>query len=125
MSESRSGRVDIVPQGEFHFEMRVFEGERDKRYRSWSLPFAAAEAITRWWLRPSLPLGEISIGSESSVDLKVEADTIASASMREVNGISDILPRYQGTPIIQGAIREKAALRDVMIPIDRRVETVF
>ena len=50
MTLSPSGRVVIVPQGESHFEVRFFEGESDKRYRSWSLPLAAAEAITRWWL---------------------------------------------------------------------------
>lgn len=65
VSESRSGRVDIVPQGESHFEVRFFEGEKDKRYRSWSLPLAAAEAITRWWLRRSLPLGEVPLSGES------------------------------------------------------------
>ena len=40
---SPSSRVDIVPQGEFHFEVRLFEGENDKRYRSWCLALAAAE----------------------------------------------------------------------------------
>lgn len=35
-----SSRVDIVPQGEFHFEVRLFEDSKDKRYRSWSLPFS-------------------------------------------------------------------------------------
>jgi len=54
MSASLGGRVDIVPQGESHLEVRIFEDENDKRYRSWSLPVAAAETITRWWLKRSL-----------------------------------------------------------------------
>lgn len=31
VSESLRSRVDIVPQGESHFEVRFFEGEKDKR----------------------------------------------------------------------------------------------
>lgn len=42
MCASPAGRIDIVPQGEFHFEVRFFEGESDKRYRSWCLPMTAA-----------------------------------------------------------------------------------
>ena len=33
-----SSRVVIVPQGEFHFDVRYFENEKDTRYRSWCLP---------------------------------------------------------------------------------------
>lgn len=47
MSEGRSGRVDIVPQGEFHFEVRLFEDSKDKRYRSWCLPLFEAAWLER------------------------------------------------------------------------------
>lgn len=72
VSESLGGRVEIVPQGESHFEVRFFEDENDKRYRSWSLPVAAAEAVTRWWLGRSLSLG-VPLSSESFLDLKARA----------------------------------------------------
>ena len=99
VSESPGGRIDIVPQGEFHFAVRFFEGESDKRYRSWSLPLAAAEAITRWWLRRSLPLGEVPLDSEESARLEVRADETRSISPKRVAGESDILELYRGTPI--------------------------
>ncbi len=99
MSASPGGRVDIVPQGESHFEVRFFEGENDKRYRSWSLPAATAEAITRWWLRRSLPLGEVPIGGEQSEGLEIKADESRSGSLRRVEGETDIPARYHGTPI--------------------------
>lgn len=83
MSESRSGRVDIVPQGKSHFEVRFFEGEKDKRYRSWSLPLNAAEAITRWWLRRSLPLGEVPLSGES-LKMDVRADETCSILLKRV-----------------------------------------
>ncbi len=76
------GRVDIVPQGESHFEVRLFEGESDKRYRSWSLPLAAAEAITRWWLRRSFPLGEVPLDSQESARLEVKAEETRSISLK-------------------------------------------
>ena len=98
MSESRSGRVDIVPQGESHFEVRFFEGESYKRYRSWSLPLAAAETITRWWLRRSLPLGEVPLSGES-LKMDVRADETCSISLKRVAGESDILELHRGTPI--------------------------
>ena len=90
MTLSPSGRIDIVPQGEFHFEVRFFAGESDKRYRSWSLPLAAAEVITRWWLRRSLPLGEAPLDSEESARLEVRADETCSISLKRVAGKSDI-----------------------------------
>ena len=99
MTLSPSGRVDIVPQGESHFEVRFFEGENDKRYRSWSLPLAAAEVITRWWLRRSLPLGEAPLDSEKSARLEVRADETCSISLKRVAGKSDILELHRGTPI--------------------------
>ena len=99
MSASPDGRVDIVPQGESLFEVRLFEGENDKRYRSWSLPAATAEAITRWWLRRSLPLGEVPIGGEQSEKLEIKADESCSGSLRRVEGKTDIPARYHGTPI--------------------------
>jgi len=98
VSESRSGRVDVVPQGESHFEIRFFEGESDKRYRSWSLPLAAAETITRWWLRRSLPLGEVPLSGES-LKMDVRADETCSISLKRVAGESDILELHRGTPI--------------------------
>ena len=39
----------------------------------------------------------------------------------EISGKGEIM----SGPLIQQAIREKAALRDVIIPIDRQVEPVF
>lgn len=99
MALSPSGRVLIVPQGEFHFEVRFFEGENDKRYRSWSLPVAAGESITRWWLRRSLPLGEVPLDSEESARLEVKAEETRSISLKSVAGESDILELYRGTPI--------------------------
>lgn len=99
MTLSPSGRIDIVPQGEFHFEVRFFEGESDKRYRSWSLPLAAAEVITRWWLRRSLPLGEAPLDSEKSARLEVRADETCSISLKRVAGKSDIRELHRETPI--------------------------
>ena len=99
MTLSPSGRVDIVPQGEFHFEVRFFEGESDKRYRSWCLPVAAGESITRWWLRRSLPLGEVPLDSEESARLEVREDVTCSISLKRVAGKSDILELHRGTPI--------------------------
>ena len=99
VSESLGGRVDIVPQGELHFEVRFFEGENDKRYRSWCLPVAAGESITRWWLRRSLPLGEVPLDSEESARLEVRADETCSISLKRVAGKSDILELHRGTPI--------------------------
>ena len=98
MASRPSGRVDIVPQGESHFEVRLFEREGDKRYRSWSLPLSAAEAVTRWWLRRSLPLGEVPLSGES-VKMDVRADETSSISLKRVAGESDILELYRGTPI--------------------------
>ncbi len=95
---SPSGRVDIVPQGESHFEVRFYEGESDKRYRSWSLPLAAAEVITRWWLRRSLPLGEVPLSGES-LKMGVRTDETCSISLKSVAGESDILELHRGTPI--------------------------
>lgn len=89
----------LYPRGEFHFEVRCFEDPKDKRYRRWSLPLATAEAITRWWLRRSLPLGEVSIGGEQSAGLEIKADESRSGSLRRVEGKTDIPARYQGTPI--------------------------
>lgn len=97
MSTNPGGRVEIVPQGEFHFEVRFFEGESDKRYRSWCLPMTAAEATTRWWLRRPLPLGEVPIGDGQSLEIKV--DKSRSGSPRRVEGKTDIPARYQETPI--------------------------
>ena len=94
-----SSCVVIVPQGEFHFEVRFFEGESDKRYRSWSLPLSTAEVITRWWLRRSLPLGEVPIGDEQSAGLEIKAGESWSGSLRRVEGKTDIPARYHGTPI--------------------------
>jgi len=94
-----SSRVVIVPQGEFHFDVRYFENEKDTRYRSWSLPIAAAEAITRWWSRRSLPLGEVPIGDEQSAGLEIKAGESWSGSLRRVEGKADIPARYHGTPI--------------------------
>ena len=99
MSLGPSGRVDIVPQGEFHFEVRSFEGESDKRYRSWSLPLDAAEAITRWWLRRSLPLGEVPLDSQESARMDVKAGETRSISLKSVAGESDILELHRETPI--------------------------
>ena len=99
MSESLGGRVDIVPQGELHFEVRFFEGENDKRYRSWCLPVAAGESITRWWLRRSLPLGEVPLDSKESAKLEVKAEETRPISLKRVAGGSDILELYRGTPI--------------------------
>ena len=99
MTLSPSGRIDIVPQGEFHFEVRFFAGESDKRYRSWSLPLAAAEVITRWWLRRSLPLGEAPLDSEKSARLEVRADETCSISLKRVAGKSDIRELHRETPI--------------------------
>lgn len=99
MSASRGGRVDIVPQGESHLEVRIFEDENDKRYRSWSLPVAAAETITRWWLKRSLPLAEVPLGGEQSKELEIKADESRSGSLRRVERKTDIPARYQGTPI--------------------------
>ena len=42
-----SSRVVIVPQGEFHFDVRYFENEKDTRYRSWSLPLFEAAWLER------------------------------------------------------------------------------
>lgn len=92
------GRVDIVPQGESHFEVRYYEQEEDRRYRSWCLPVNAVEAITRWWLRRSLPLGEVPLSGES-LKMDVKADETCSISLKRVAGESDIPERYQGTPI--------------------------
>jgi len=100
MSTTASGRIDIVPQGEFHFEVRLFEDPKDKRYRSWFLPLAAAEAITRWWLRRSLPLGEVPIG-EQSAGLEIKADESYFGSLRRVEGKTDIPARYHGSPIAE------------------------
>ena len=86
MASLPSGRIDIVPQGEFHFEVRLFEDENDKRYRSWSLPVAAAETITRWWLKRSLPLAEVPLGGEQSKELEIKADENCSGSLRRVEG---------------------------------------
>jgi hypothetical protein len=97
MEKNPGSRIDIVPQGEFHFEVRFFESEKDQRYRSWSLPLAAAEAVTRWWLRRSLPLGEVPVGDEQSME--IEADKSRSGSLKRVEGTKDIAARYQGTPI--------------------------
>ena len=99
MSESRSGRVDIVPQGESHFEVRYFENEKQERYRSWCLPLPAAETVARWWLGRSLPLGEVPIGGEGSVELEIKADESCTGLLRTVDGETDILNPYQGTPI--------------------------
>ena len=99
MSASPGGRVDIVPEGESHLEVRIFEDENDKRYRSWSLPVAAAETITRWWLKRSLPLAEVPLGGEQSKELEIKADESCSGSLRRVEGKTDIPARYQGTPI--------------------------
>lgn len=99
MSASPGGHVDIVPRGESHFEVRFFEGENDKRYRSWCLPVAAGESITRWWLRRSLPLGEVPLDSEESARLEVKAEETRSISLKRVAGESDILELYRGTPI--------------------------
>ena len=98
MALSPSDRIDIVPQGELHFEVRFFEGEKDRRYRSWSLPLAAAEAITRWWLRRSLPLGEVPLSGES-LKMDVRADETRSISLKRVAGESDILEPHRATPI--------------------------
>ena len=99
MSVSPSDRVEIVPVGEFHFEVRVFDGQGDERYRSWSLPVNAAEAVTRWWSSHSHPLGETPPNGDSSSKPEIKTNEIASVSLREVKGKSNILPRYQGTPI--------------------------
>ncbi len=99
MSVGLGGRVDIVPQGESHFEVRFFEDQTDNRYRSWCLPLAAAEAITRWWLGRSLALGEVPIGGGGSIGLEIKMDETCSGSLRRVEGNTDILVRYQGTPI--------------------------
>src|SRR3990167_4978345 len=84
VSESLGGRVDIVPQGELHFEVRFFEGENDKRHRSWCLPVAAGESITRWWLRRSLPLGEVPLDSKESAKLEVKAEETRPISLKRV-----------------------------------------
>ncbi len=99
VSESRSGRVDIVPQGGFHFEVRFFESESDRRYRSWSLPLAAAGAITRWWLKRSLSLGEIAGGGEELSGPEIEWEEAQSVSLRGVEREADIFEPYRGTPI--------------------------
>lgn len=99
MSVSSGDRVEIVPVGELHFEVRFFADAKDKRYRSWCLPLNAAEAITRWWLKRSLPLGETPLGSELWVGPDTEPNDTASVSIRGVKQKSDILAGYRGTPI--------------------------
>ena len=99
MSVGPSGRVAIVPHGKTHFEVRHFENEKDSRYRSWCLPLATAEAVTRWWLRCSPPLGEVPAGGEEPPEMETKGDLSSSVSLKEVKGNTDILARYQGTPI--------------------------
>ena len=99
MALSPSGRVLIVPQGKLHFEVRHFENEQDTRYRSWCLPLTAAETITRWWLKQSLPLGEIPICGEELLGPEKKEEETQSVTLRAVEREADILERYQGTPI--------------------------
>ena len=99
MSESRSGRVDIVPQGEFHFEARYFENEKDSRYRSWCLPLATAEAVTRWWLKRSLPLGDIPLAGDQFLGPETRGDANRSVSLKAVEREADVLEPFRGTPI--------------------------
>ena len=95
-----SSRVVIVPKGELHFEVRHFENEQGTRYRSWCLPLTAAETITRWWLKQSLPLGEIPICGEELLGPEKKEEETQSVTLRAVKREADILERYQGTPIV-------------------------
>jgi hypothetical protein len=47
MSVSFGDRVEIVPVGELHFEVRFFADAKDKRYRSWCLPLFEAAWMER------------------------------------------------------------------------------
>ncbi|MBI4524092.1 MAG: carbonic anhydrase [Deltaproteobacteria bacterium] len=97
MTETPDGRVDIVPRGASHFEVRCFENHQDTPYRSWCLPLTAAQTIARWWLSRSLPLEEVPTGGDGR--LEMEAEPAGSVSLMEVEGKANILARYQETPI--------------------------
>jgi carbonic anhydrase len=99
MSQDPVGRVDIVPQGESHIEVRLFEGESEARYRSWSLPLNTAEAVTRWWLGHSPSLAGLPLDGEGPAGTEANTQSALSVSLKGVAAEADILERYRETPV--------------------------